>query len=871
MSAGRARRLLVPLIAGLVVVVVAAGVLGVGVARRPFPLTEGELSVAGLTGPVDVLRDERGVAHLYADTPEDLFLGQGYVAAQDRFFQMDLRRHVTSGRLAELVGESGVEADRVIRTMGWRRVAEEEWPRLSPETRRYLTAYTAGVNAYLEENPSSSQVALEYVVLGMQVPDYQIEPWTELDSLTWLKAMAWDLRGNYSEELARARLLGPLSQQKLNALYPPYPYDENAPILGPDEWTAPPPPPAPPPETGDRGQTLERREPAGTQDHRHQVAVVYDDALRTLDVIPPLVGSGEGTGSNSWVVSGEHTESGLPLLANDPHLAVTQPGVWLQTGLHCRVVSEACPFDVSGFSFAGFPGVIIGHNHQVAWGFTNLDPDVTDFYLEDIEGDRVREGDSWVPLTQREEVIEVAGGADQTLTVRETRHGPVLSDVIDEVARAGIDAPLGGVETSTDLEVSMAWTGLQPSRTAEAVFALNAATDWESFRDAARLFAVPSQNLVYADVEGNIGYQAPGLVPIREPYVNGSPPGFWPVPGWPDTYDWRGFVRFSEMPWVLNPPDGVVVTANQAVAQSSTPFLTSEADRGYRAQRISDLLDEAIAAGPLTTETMSAIQNDTYLAFSRTLLPYLLEADLGEDAFYTEPQQLLADWDGTSPTGEGGQPAAAMYYQSVWASILKLTFDDELPEDLWASGGARWMTIMTELLENPEDRWWDDTRTTGVVETRDEILRQAMIDARLDLTRRIGKNPQDWSWSRLHRVPMSHQVFGDVSLPGPVRAVFNAGPHPAPGGSAQVNAFNWDASNRNYQVTSAPSMRMVVDLADLDASRWVDQTGTSGHPFHPHYTDQTPAWLAGDTYPWPHTVDAVRQATVAELTLMPAP
>ncbi|GAA1138188.1 penicillin acylase family protein [Ornithinicoccus hortensis] len=877
MPASRLRRVLLPLVAILVIVLVAAAVLGVGLVRRSFPQTAGDLEVAGLTAPVTVVRDELGVAHLYADTPEDLFLAQGYVAAQDRFFQMDLRRHVTAGRLSELVGEAGVETDTVIRTMGWRRVAEAELPTLSPEARRYLQSYAAGVNAYLAERPSPSQVGLEYVLLAQTAPGYSIEPWDEVDSLAWLKAMAWDLRGNYTDELARARLAGDVSLNQLTSLYPDYPFDQHDPILSDDEWKAdlsqggtavtdPADEPTDDATTGDRGGAVT----PGPDPVRPKNPVDLASLERTesaLAAIPPLLSGDDGVGSNSWVVSGEHTESGLPLLANDPHLGVTQPGIWMQAGLHCREVSQACPFDVSGFTFAGFPGVVIGHNQNIAWGFTNLDPDVTDFYWEDIEDGQYRRENTWVPLETRAETIRVAGGEDVEIEVRATDHGPILSDAIDGVRDAGQSAPVNGVESSQRYDVSMAWTGLEKSRTAEAVFALNSATDWEEFRAAAKLFAVPSQNLVYADTEGNIGYQAPGLIPVRQSSTTGKPPGYWPSPGWDPAYDWKGWVPFSQLPFVLNPDDGIIVTANQAVSRFNTPFLTTEWDTGYRSQRILDLLHAAAAEGPLTTDTMTTIQTDTYSEFADALVPALLEVDL-DDAFYTEAQDLLRDWDRTAPAS-GEQSAAATYFYAVWAQVLEQTFNDELPSDLHATGNARWMTLTENLLSKPEDPWWDDKRTVGVVETRDEVLRNAMVEARLDLTRRLSKNPEDWEWGRLHRVSMSHEVFSAEGVPEIVQGIFSDGPYGMPGGSALVNANSWDAGSGTYQVTAAPSMRMVVDLADLDASRWVNQTGNSGHPFHRNYNDQTQAWIEGETYPWVHSPEAVEEAGEQTLTLLP--
>lgn len=887
------QRAAVPLAAILVVVAVATAVLGVGLTRRAFPQTTGEIEISGLGGEVEVVRDALGVTHIYADTPEDLFRAQGFVAAQDRFFQMDMRRHIVNGRLAELVGEGGLAADKVIRTMGWRRVAEQELPLLDPTARSYLQAYTAGVNAYIEQQGSPSRMGLEYAVLARSAPGYQVEPWDPVDSLAWLKAMAWDLRGNYTEELARGRLVGQVSLAQLDELYPDYPLDQHPPILSPDEWS----PPRSAPAVGADARGGTRGTPGADADDPADRARLGDpvappgptsgttrswlaggggaveEALEAtavaLGAVPDTLGSGEGIGSNSWVVSGEHTATGGPLLANDPHLALSQPSVWTQAGLHCREVGEQCPFDVTGFTFAGFPGVIIGHNASIAWGFTNLDPDVTDFYLEDVRGDRVLRGDDYVPLDVRTETFKVAGGEDVTITVRESSHGPIVSDVVETIGDLGRGAPLGGVRTSNDYAVALAWTALEPARTAEAVFALNAATDWESFRDAARLFAVPSQNLLYADTEGNIGYQAPGLVPVRRSATHGTPPGYLPAPGWDESYAWQGWVDFEDLPSVLNPEDGVIVAANQSVVRGSTPFLTSESDKGYRSTRILDLLTEQIDAGtPLTVESMTRLQLDDHNTFAAVLVPYLLDLELGND-FYREAQDLLRQWDLTAPA-EGEQSAAAAYFYAVYDNLLETVFDDELPPDLGATGNSRSMVLVEELLRTPDSAWWDDRRTPGVLESRDEVIRTAMIEARNDLTRTLSKDPADWTWGQLHQVRLQHEVLSGDAVPDVVSDVFGQSPYPVGGSSALVNAFSWDASADTFEVTAGPSMRMVVDLADLDSSRWVNHTGSSGHPFHPHWKDQTEAWAEGETYPWPFTSAAVEEAADATLTLVPA-
>jgi penicillin amidase len=846
----------------IVVAIVVATLVGVSLIRKPLPQTSGELSLSGLTSNVTVLRDGQGVPQIYADNAQDLFRAQGYVAAQDRFFEMDVRRHITAGRLSEMIGKSGLQTDRVIRTMGWRQVAEAELPTLAPSTRQYLQAYADGVNAYIKKAGSPDNMAVEYSVLGQQFSDYRVEPWTPADSLSWLKAMAWDLRGDYDGELTRARLAATITPARLTQIFPPYPIATHSPILSSLDWRpAQAGSPASVASSVGSNSYLPSTNP-GVSDK--SARTVYAEVASVLEKLPVMVGRGDGIGSNSFVVGPSRSSTGKPLLANDPHLAVTIPGIWYQTGLHCRTVSAACPFDVTGFSFAGLPGIMIGHNQSVAWGFTNLNPDVSDFYLEQTRGQAYLRGKTYVPMKEHTEIIKVAGGPDVPLTVRATVHGPVLSDAIPAVRQAGSTAPVQGKPEPTEYEVSLAWTGLLPGHTADAIFEFDTAQNFNEFRAAAKDFAVPSQNLLYADTAGNIGYQAPGQVPIRASSTKGAPPGYWPAPGWDPKYDWKGFVPFSQMPVSYNPPEGYIVAANQAVTASNTPFLTTEWDYGYRSQRIRDLIT---ATPKVTPARMSQIQGDTYNAFAPVLVKALLAVNLGNDQFAEDSKELLRTWDYTQPIGNSPTSAAAAYFNAVWSNVLRLTFDDELG-DMKADGGSQWMQAITLLLARPHDTWWDNKMTPQVIESRDEILREAMVAARLDLTKQLGKTPVTWQWGRLHQLTLKSQILGGNSVPAPVAMIFNRGPWQLPGGSSIVNANGWNASE-GYQVDWAPSMRMVVNLGDLDASRWVNQTGNSGHPYDAHYVDQTDAWAKNETFAWPFSAKAVQAAGGDELTLTP--
>jgi penicillin amidase len=845
-----ARRAGLSLVVVVVLALVAVGILAISTVRRSFPQTAGELRVEGLTSSVSVVRDERGVPTIYADNAADLFRAQGFVSAQDRFFEMDLRRHVTAGRLSELVGEGGVASDRVIRTMGWRRVAEKELPTLAPETRQYLQAYADGVNAYIHSTGSPTDMSLEYTILMRSNPDYRVEDWTPVDSLAWLKAMAWDLRRDYTDELTRARLSRRTSVKQIAALYPAYPFDRNLPVLSAQDW-----------QPAVQTQRAASAIPAALRIPAAQKAL--DQTSAALAKVPVSIGRGEDIGSNSWVVGGSRTTTGKPLLANDPHLSLGIPGIWTQVNLQCRKVDAECPFQVSGFSFSGVPGVVIGHNAKIAWGMTNLGPDVTDFYLEQVDGDHYLRDGVPVALSERKETIKVAGGADVPIVVRETGHGPIVSDAIDAAEEAGDRTVVRGSPQTNRYAVSLAWTALVPNQSADAIFALDTAADWADFRAAAAKFTVPSQNLVYADTAGHIGYQAPGAIPIRRSATPNASPGFWPAPGWDSEWDWQGYVPFAQLPHVLDPTEDFLVTANQAVTESATPFLTSEWDYGFRAQRIRTLID---GTSKLTPDMMRRIQGDTRNVYAPALVKQLLNVKV--DDFTAQAQALLRGWDGSQDADKTRASASAAYYNAVWKHLLQYTFD-ELPPDMAPDGGSRWMIVIEQLLKDPKNDWWDDKTTPGLTEGSGEILKRALVEARLDLARKLGKVPATWRWGRLHQLELKHKVMGDESVPGIIRSAFDRGGIELGGGNSIVDANSWNASGAGYDVESGPSMRMVVDLSDLDRSTWVNSTGQSGHAYAAHYDDQIGAWAANETFPWPFSRAAVEAAKDDELVLRP--
>jgi penicillin amidase len=750
--------------------------------RRPWPQTGGTVSVSGLNAPVEVLRDGWGVPHIYATNTHDLFFAQGYVHAQDRFYQMEFWRRIGQGRLSEMLGKSALEQDRFIRTLGWWQTAQQEAAGLTGGTKVALEAYAEGVNAYIDSHRDA--LAVEFAILRLIGTRVQIEPWTPAHSLVWGKVMAWDLGGNMAHEIQRARIVAALGQEAMADLTAPYPDDH--PIIVPSSV---------------RWDELPLDE-------------VADGAELGL-----ALGRGIGIGSNNWVIAGSHTESGKPLLANDMHLGIQMPAIWYEVGLHCQPFDPAtCNFNVAGFSFAGTPGVIVGHNDDIGWGVTNLGPDVQDLYVEQLNPENANQyqvNGEWVDFEIRHEEIVVAGQAEpETLDVRVSRHGPVLNPVIDHLP------------ATPSQVLALRWTALEPGHIFEAVLEIDQARNWDEFRQALRSWDFPSQNFVYADVEGNIGYQAPGRIPIR---ANGD--GRMPVPGWTDEYEWTGYIPFDELPSRFNPPEGFIVTANNAVVDSSYPYLlTHDWDSGYRAQRITEMIQ---ALDPVSVADVQAIHGDNKSLSSAEIIPYLLSLQPG-DAGLRQALERLAAWDGQ----ENKDSAEALLYEVFWARLPPAVWD-EVPGDLQIKNGSYPMVLIRDLLAKPNDLWWDDKRT-GAVETRDDLLLDVLQDSYTWLQARFGKDMSGWRWGALHTATFENQSLGQSGIL-PIEMIFNRGPVPASGGTSIVNATSW-STDKPAIVTSVPSERMILDLTDWQRSLSIQTTGQSGHPYHKHYGDMIVPW-----------------------------
>lgn len=810
-------------------------------AKKSFPLIDGEIQVAGLNNKVEIYRDAYGIPHIYGDSHHDLFFAQGYVHAQDRFWQMDFWRHTSAGRLSELVGKPMLGTDKFLRTLGWERVAKGELARMDPDEIAILEAYSEGVNSYISE-VTGTNLSLEYAFLPLANPGYEPKPWVPLNSITWGKAMAWDLRGNLDEEIDRAKLLKDITVDQVDLINPAYPSDH--PLIVPNFQIKK-------SSVQTRYQDVAITESMSPDNDLSSIFSSIQKRITDLDSL--TTGGSESVGSNSWAISGKLTDTGKPYLVNDPHLGSQMPSIWYEIGLHCQNKTEDCQLDLTGFSFAGVPGVIIGHNNKIAWGLTNTGPDVMDLYIEKINPENPAQYEfkgEWIDMEEVIETIQIAGQDPVEHTVYLTHHGPIIGT---EYGLEDFDQTTG-ITVPDDYALALSWTALEPSCVFCAIWDINLAQNWQEFRVAAEYFVVPAQNLLFADVEGNIAYQMPGWIPIR---VEGHD-GMLPVPGWTGEYEWQGYIPFEELPYTINPAEGYIVAANNAVIGENYPYLiTKEWSRGFRAQRIVDLLEAAPV--PITQDFIKEMQGDNYDLVAEAILPILLEIHFS-DPELIQAQDLLASWDHQA---DMDSPAAALF-MVFWQNLINNTVQDDLPDfyHVGVESGAK--EIFRQLVSMPNDSWWDDS-STSQIENMEDIYRLTLEESYRELQKEYGKDPSNWKWGDLHTITFENQVMSSFPF---INSAFNRGPYPASGGNEIINATGWDPG-APFVIDWLPSMRMIVDMSDLSNSITIHTTGQSGHAYHPNYIDMADMWRKIQYHPMLWQFDTIEQDSESLLILTP--
>jgi penicillin amidase len=824
--------------------------------NAPLPRIDGDLKVNGLFDKVEVIRDSNGIPHIYAKNMHDLIFAQGYVQAQDRWWQMDFFRHTCAGRIEELTGKKSslVSSDIYLRTMGWSKVAEKEYASYSTAQRALLDSFAQGVNAYIS-NRSPQQLSVNYSILGLTGVKFKIAPWTPVDTLAFAKLMAWDLGYSGDEEVVRSQLYSILGAEMADKFQtPPWGYGQKPTVIQSEDIKA----------MDISGGTALQPVAGKTDSQLASTGQAYDDPRPDLNW---LMGDPAGIGSNNWVVAGSMTQSAKPLLANDPHLGIQMPSIWYEIALHCADDGTGQPYDVAGFAFSPSPGIIIGHNNNIAWGVTNVYPDVHDHYQLKINPDNPLQYEwngKWRDMTVRNETIDFGDGAAPiTFKVRETHLGPIIND-------NKYDAEGGkflGFNNKDPL--ALRWTALEPGTLMIAVNGLDTAKNWDDFRNALKYWDCPSQNVIYADIKGNIGYQMPSRVPIRAKNHN----GLLPVPGWTDEYEWKGYIPYDLLPRAYNPGRGYVVTANQAVVPPEYyDFLNKQLDPnlnynigyewnfGYRAQRINQLIKEL---APHSIQTFQKMQGDNKLLSVGEVLPYLANIKFS-DPDLISAKDWLVNWDYTF---NADSPQAALYAE-FWMKLVNNTFADQLGTIIKPEGDDRDMWAISLLLQNPNDSWWDDINSKDKVETRDEILTRSFKEGYAAAVAAMGPDRSLWKWGTLHTTTFVSNPLGASGI-GPIESLVNRGPLPAGGTTDAPNACRWTVDNGNFAVTSCPSMRMIIDMSDISKSVCMNLTGQSGNPASPWYGDMIKSWLNVTYHPMLWTRDQVNAAAAHKLLLTP--
>ncbi len=796
----------------------AVGALGYGAwqaGRTRFTSkVSGTHKLAGLSGPVEVVRDEWGVPHLWADNTDDLFFAQGFVQAQDRFWQMEFQRRLAAGRLAEIFGPLVLDADRFMRRIELYRQAEisHKWI-CEQEDPRPLDRFSDGVNAF---------IGLKKLPLELSLLRFEPEPWTPLDSLAWANVLAFGQSGNFVTELARAEVVRAVGPELAARLEP---------------WPRP-------------GAVL--TVPPGNQYEGVDFSAILADYTKLAELLGTLR---VGSGSNNWVVAGAKSTTGLPLLANDPHIGAQLPGTFYVMHLH------APDYEVIGASVPGLPGVTLGHNREIAWGVTNTMADTQDAFIERLDPQDARRYEyrgEWHTFESRWEEIRVKGGPTVRQEQFRSLHGPIVS----EFQAGGTVAADGG--SVQGAPVALAWSLYHRPLSLGGLLALNRASNWLEFRDALKNYPFPSLNYVYADRQGNIGYQYTGHVPVR-----GKGWGLLPSPGNTGEYDWTGFVPFEDLPGSFNPAEGFLFTANNKITGDDYPYhLGSDYANGVRAERILQLLRAKEKHSP---DDLIAMMHDQ-LSLTGLRLARRLTSLRVTESLESRAQALLATWHGRLTP----ESVAGCIYEVTLGKLLRLVLEPQLgpaatdhylgvTDNPLAPLTALYSLAGTHLLDALER---DDPTLLPPGLTWEAALQKALSLATEWLRLTLGSDPKGWEWGKLHTMPYNH-VLGVRS---PLDRIFNRGPLEVGGDSDTIfqtaYAFKKDSFTANG---GTPAWRMLADLADWDNSRFMGQGGQSGSPFSPHYADFLEPWLAGEMHPLLFSRAAIEGHTAGVLRLEPEP
>lgn len=758
---------------------------------KPLPDYSSTLSLSGLNSPVDVHWDPYGVPYIYAESEEDLYYTVGYTHAQERLWQMTLQQLAAEGRFAEFLGEDLVEVDKYQRTLGFWETAQNLESQASPEILRLLERYSEGVNDYIKEH--SRDLPIEFTLLDMEPLE-----WTPTHTFAVTRLMSWDQNIYWFSELAYAYLEGKLSTNRLQELFPEY---------------------------SDRYPTTLNDAQSRAIAEALMPALQMEQKRRSL-----LSMEGSQWGSNAWAVSGEKTESGFPILAGDPHMGLGMPGFWFE-------MNQTTPgHSITGATIPGAPFVILGNNGRLAWTITNMMADVLDFFIETPASTNADQyivdssANQAENFQYKNELIKVKEGDDVLFRIRVTQNGPVISDLFENEELMG------------DKMVSMRWTGHDMSREAEAIYRMNRSRSIDDFEDAVRSFKSPAMNFTYADVEGNVAIFSAGNIPVRayNPLLfrDGSDP----------SYSWSGWVPYNELPKLINPPEGFVAHANNKVhTDSYRHHIGSFWAPPSRITRISRYLEQADS---ITVMNMQELQYDTFSDHAREIteeiLP-ILRSDPDND--FSTALTYLENWDfNYSPTS-----TAATIFDLFFLNVSRNTIVDEMGNEAYEafiSLNYLPIQVMSRLLT--QDSVYYNIIDSDESETREEIVRQSMLQTIVQLRTEYGDEPISWRWENVNQITLRPPLFAEAAddpeasaaLKMIVKNLLSKGPYPVRGNALTVNKAQYEWSDP-FRVTLGPSIRRIIDFSNPGRSLSVLPTGQSGNPLSTHFGDQTDMWLEG--------------------------
>ncbi len=732
--------------------------------NRSIEKTEGSIELPILKQEVQVITDANGVPQIEAANEHDLYAAQGYVQAQYRLFQMEMSRRQASGTLSEVAGEAAIDQDKYFRTLGLRRAADESYALYSDEAKLVLEAFAKGVNAYIEQAKQSNSLPVEFKLMG-----FEPEEWTPLDSLTIGKYMAFDLGGHWEQQAFNYYLLQQFDEEKAYELFPSYPRDK--PVIMEEEH------------------------------------VSIQDAFSKV-MIPHTF-----NGSNNWVVSGDKTASGFPMLADDPHLGLATPAIWIQMQL------KTDQQQVSGVIFAGVPGIILGHNDQVAWGVTNTGPDVQQLYLEKRKPNSKAEflfAGKWVEATVIKEPIAVKDGETIDYEVVETRHGPVISEFAEDSGKENV--------------LSLRWTALEPTTELEAILQINKATDWKSFEKGLEKFLVPAQNFVFASKDGTIAYKANGNIPV---YDN-EKDALLPLPGWEVESVWQRYIPFDELPKIINPEKGYIATANNKITTDDYPYHISNVwAQPYRYERIADVLENS---EEITVEDMQQLQMDSFNMQAKEFVPAFLQQLKGEELSEQAEHalELLKEWE-YEDTVSASEPLIFHY----WYEKMEATIYQDIPDsmlDLFKVKGQSTDALLRKGINGENSAWLEDY---GGLQ---QVLITSLHEALAELEEKYGEDMSEWEWGDYHRVYFEHPL----SSVHPVLKYFFNKEDPLPVDGSSITPMAASYETETGVVDHGASWRFVIDMAEAGKGYHLVAPGQSGHFKSQWYHDQLDDWGKGD-------------------------